>query len=346
MAITGKYFALIAIPDATAYVTNVANTVVNDYAGETSVALSRPMLGASAQTDVFYFYAGPKDNEELARYNDVRKNGFNLTGSDLEAAMEGRGILSWLETLLKWGLNLFYMLIPNYGVAIILLTLLVRAVLFPLTFKGSKATAKMQEMQPLMNELREKYKNNPQRLNKEMAEFYQKNGNPLAGCLPTLLQLPIFIAMYSLFNNHFDLRGADFVGWINDLSLADAIYTFQQPINLVIWKLAAIRGLPIIYLGSQLLYGVFMQQPAAAPGQSQGQMKFMLFGMPIMLFFMMYNVPSGLLVYWIASNIMAIAQQLVIKRMMHKHRAEILEENRSGLKLVNPKNGKNGKIKR
>jgi len=344
-SMTSKYFALIAIPDAPSHAVTYVNTVVDAMPGETGMSFSRQPLAASAQTDVFHFYAGPKSNRELARYDNSLRNSFGRTGDQLEAAMEGRGILSWLETLLKWGMNFFYGLVGNYGVAIILLTLLVRIVMFPLTFKGSKSTAKMQEMQPLINELREKYKNNPQRLNKEMAEFYKTNGSPLAGCLPNLLQLPIFIAMYSLFNNHFDLRGAMFIpGWIIDLSMPDVIYSFAEPINLVVWQLTAIRGLPIIYLVSQLLFGVFMQQPATAPGQSQSQMKLMMYGMPVFLFFVLYHVPSGLLVYWIASNLLAIGQQLVIKRMMHKHQAEIIAETRSGgPKLVTPKGGKNGK---
>ena len=135
-------------------------------------------------------------------------------------------MLGWLETALKWCLNLFYGLVGNYGIAIILVTILVRAIMFPLTFKGSQSTARMQDLQPKIQELQAKYKNNPQKLNQEMAEFYKREGyNPLSGCLPMLIQFPIFIAMYSLFNNHFDLRGASFIpGWINDLSLPEAVY--------------------------------------------------------------------------------------------------------------------------
>ncbi|MBU0933989.1 MAG: membrane protein insertase YidC [Spirochaetes bacterium] len=347
-AMTGKYFALVAIPDSSTFNKTFINTTVDGFPGETAMSFTRPALAASAQTDVYHFYAGPKSSRELARYDNAMKNSFGRSGDQLEAIMEVVPILSWLETLLKWGLNFFHSLVPNYGVAIILLTILVRLVLFPLTFKGSKSTAKMQEMQPLINEIREKYKNNPQRMNKEMAEFYQKNGSPLAGCLPQLLQLPIFIAMYSLFNNHFDLRGAMFIpGWIEDLSMPDAIISFSQ-INLIFTQVNALRGLPIIYLASQLLFGVFMQSPATAPGQSKTQMNIMLYGMPIFLFFMLYNVPSGLLVYWIASNVLAIGQQIIIKRITHKHHDEIIAENKPGLKLASGKNGKgnpNRKIK-
>lgn len=319
-AIAGKYFALVVIPDAPGYTDTYTNTVVDGMPAVSSMSFSRPDLSGNAQTDVFYIYAGPKSSRELARYDDPTANSFRRTGQDLEAVLEGNNMLGWLETALKWCLNLFYGLVGNYGIAIILVTILVRGIMFPLTFKGSQSTARMQDLQPKIQGLQEKYKGNPQKLNQEMAEFYKREGyNPLSGCLPLLIQFPIFIAMYSLFNNHFDLRGASFIpGWINDLSLPEAVYSFQT-INLVIWRVSAIRILPIIYVISQLLYGRYMQQPTSA-GQSAGQMKLMMYGMPIMFFFILYDVPSGLLVYWIASNILTTLQQVVINMVIHKKR--------------------------
>ncbi len=341
-AVAGKYFALVVMPELAQY-SNTYNTVNAD--GKpvvTTMAFSRPPLTASTQTDVFYVYAGPKSSRELARYDDPTANAFKRTGSDLEGVLEGGNILGWLEVALKWSLNLFYDMVHNYGIAIILVTLLVRVIMFPLTFKGSQSTAKMQELQPKIQELQAKYKSNPQKLNQEMAEFYKKEGyNPLSGCLPLLIQFPIFIAMYSLFNNHFDLRGAIFIpGWINDLSLPEAVYSFPT-INLVIWRVSAIRILPIIYVVSQLLYGRFMQQPTSA-GQSAGQMKFMMYGMPIMFFFVLYDVPSGLLVYWIASNILTTVQQVFINRTVHKKRLATAAA-APQLKLVPPKGKKGAK---
>lgn len=338
-AIAGKYFALVVIPDTPVYTDTYTNTVADGMPAVSSMSFSRPELNGSAQTDVFYIYAGPKSSRELARYDDPTANSFKRTGEDLEAVLEGNNMLGWLENALKWSLNLFYGMVGNYGIAIILVTILVRAIMFPLTFKGSQSTARMQDLQPKIQELQEKYKNNPQKLNQEMAEFYKREGyNPLSGCLPLLIQFPIFIAMYSLFNNHFDLRGASFIpGWINDLSLPEAVYSFQT-INLVIWRVSAIRILPIIYVISQLLYGRYMQQPTSA-GQSAGQMKFMMYGMPIMFFFILYDVPSGLLVYWIASNILTTLQQVVINEVIHKKRtAQRLAEPQP--KVIATKGGK------
>jgi len=344
-AIAGKYFAIIVLPDATPYTATYTNTSADGKPVTTSMAFSRPALGASVQTDVFHIYAGPKSSRELARYDDPTANAYKRSGDDLEGVMEGGNILGWLEAALKWSLNLFYGLVGNYGIAIILVTVLVKAIMFPLTFKGSQSTARMQELQPKIQELQAKYKSNPQKLNQEMAEFYKKEGyNPMSGCLPMLIQFPIFIAMYALFNNHFDLRGASFIsGWINDLSLPEAVYTFPT-INLIVWRVSAIRILPIIYVLSQLAYGRLMQQQPSG-GQNAGQMKFMMYGMPIMFFFILYDVPSGLLVYWIASNILTAAQQLVINKVIHKKRlAAAAAAPAPQLKIV-PKKGGSGSKK-
>lgn len=184
------------------------------------------------------------------------------------------------------------------------------------------ASARMQELQPKMQELQAKYKNNPQKMNQELAEFYKKEGyNPMSGCLPLLVQFPLFIAMYNLFNTHFDLRGASFIpGWIPDLSMPESIWNFNGfQVPLLGWT--ALRLLPIIYVGSQLLYGKFTQMPQT--GQSASQMKIMMYGMPIVFFFILYDVPSGLLVYWIAQNILTIIQQVVINDYLKAHKAKL-----------------------
>jgi YidC/Oxa1 family membrane protein insertase len=179
----------------------------------------------------------------------------------------------------------------------------------------------MQELNPKIQEIREKYKDNPQKMNQQMSELYKKEGvNPLGGCLPLLLQFPFFIAMFGVFNNHFDLRGATFIsGWITDLSAPESILNFGDfTLPLLGWN--DLRLLPILFVGSQLLSSKLMQNPAA--GGSNSQMKFMQYGMPIMFFFILYNMPSGLLVYWIFSNILTVAQQYFISRRRKHHSTE------------------------
>jgi len=320
IAISGKYFSLVAVPELDSFKTTISTAPDPLLFQSDSLSLSRPAIKSSRQTDAYYFYFGPKTNSELSKYDYADRNAFKRSGLNLEQAAESSGILGWLETGIKFFLNFFVKLIPNYGIAIILVTILVKVVLFPLTKNGSVSAAKMQEFQPRVKELQDKFKGNPQKLNQEMAAFYKKEGyNPMSGCLPLLIQFPIFIAMYNLFNNHFDLRGAAFIpGWISDLSVPEAIFTFPT-INLVIWQVGALRLLPIIYVVSQLLYGKYTQM--TSPGQSAGQMKLMMYGMPIMFFFILYNTPSGLLVYWIVSNVLSIGQQIVINDILKKRRA-------------------------
>jgi YidC/Oxa1 family membrane protein insertase len=199
---------------------------------------------------------------------------------------------------------------------------LVKIIFFPLTKKGSLATLRMQALSPKIKELQEKYKSNPQKMNAEMAEFYKKEGyNPVSGCLPMLLQIPIFFAMYNLFNNHFDLRGAMFIPhWIPDLSLPESIWNFPAGVKLPLLGWTALRLLPFIYVGSQLLYGKVTQTPDQ---QGNTQMKMMLYVMPLVFFFILYDVPSGLLIYWIFSNILTLVQQVIInKYFLPKHKQE------------------------
>jgi YidC/Oxa1 family membrane protein insertase len=210
-------------------------------------------------------------------------------------------------------------------VAILLLTLLVKLVLFPLTKKSSESTLRMQTLSPKIKEIQTKYKDNPTKMNTEMAELYKKEGyNPMSGCLPMLLQIPIFFAMYNLFNNHFDLRGAMFIPvWIPDLSLPESVFNFS-PFQIPILGWSDIRLLPFIYVGSQLLSGKITQTPDQ---KGNSQMKMMLYAMPVVFFFILYDVPSGLLLYWIMTNFLSLLQQLFINKYLAKKRAALAEAN-------------------
>ena len=319
-AIAGKYFVFIAIPYLGQYSVSFSDKEEPGLPLASRFSIVRPAINTSKAADTYRFYLGPKNQEALAVYNTGR-NEFGLKDTSLVEIASSRGILSPLEKLLKWLLLVFYKIIPNYGEAIILLTLLVKILFFPLTKKGSEATLRMQALAPKIKELQDKYKENPQKMNAEMAAFYQKEGyNPLSGCLPMLLQLPIFIAMYNLFNNHFDLRGAMFIpGWIPDLSVPEAIWQFPEDFKLPLLGWTALRALPFIYVGSQLLYGKVTQAPGQ---QTNNQMKMMLYVMPIVFFFILYNVPSGLLIYWIFSNMLTLVQQVMINKYVLTKKAQ------------------------
>jgi YidC/Oxa1 family membrane protein insertase len=317
-AIAGKYFTFIAIPDATQYEAAFSVTPEAGVPQPSRFYMIRPALKGSRTVDTFRFYLGPKTQKDLGIY-DTGNNSFKLREMQLIKVLNTSGILGPVEAVFKWLLMLFYRFIPNYGVAIMLLTLLVKLLMFPLTKKGSEATLRMQALSPKIKELQDKYKDNPAKLNAEMAELYKKEGyNPISGCLPMLLQLPLFIAMYNLFNNHFDLRGAMFIpGWIPDLSLPETVWNFA-PFQIPMLGWSDLRLLPFIYLGSQLLYGKVTQTPDQ---QGNSQMKMMLYVMPAVFFFVLYNVPSGLLIYWIMSNLLTMVQQVGINKYLAKRRA-------------------------
>jgi YidC/Oxa1 family membrane protein insertase len=318
-AISGKYFAFIAVPLLAQYDITFSATKENEPLPESRLNIIRPAVNSPRVDDTYRFYLGPKNQDVLTGYNNGN-NGFGLTDMQLIEVANTRGILSPLEKGLKWLLIIFYKLSHNYGIAIILVTLAVKILFFPLTKKSSEATLRMQSVAPKIKEIQEKYKDNKQKMNVEMAELYKKEGyNPLSGCLPMLLQIPIFFAMYNLFNNHFDLRGAMFIpGWIPDLSQPEAIWTFPGGFVLPFLKWNALRLVPFIYVGSQLLYGKVTQTPDQ---QGNTQMKMMLYVMPIFFFFILYNVPSGLLLYWIFSNLLTMVQQVAINKYLAPKRA-------------------------
>ena len=316
VSISGKYFSAIAVPGAASYDITVSSEDVPGIPVSSQMYLERPVIRSAANSDIYRFYLGPLTNRYLERYNNADDNAWGLAGLELQEAMNSRFLLGWLENILKWILNTIHIVIPNFGIAIIILTIIVKALLFPLTKKSFESTAKMQTLQPKMQELREKHKDNPQKLNQEMASMYKKEGvNPLGGCLPLLLQFPFFIAMFGLFNNHFDLRGATFIpGWIGDLSAPESILSFGD-FTLPILGWNDLRLLPILFVGSQLVTSHFMQNP----GSSGGQAKMIQYMLPIVFFFVLYNMPSGLLVYWITTNILTGAQQYYNMKIKGTH---------------------------
>ena len=202
------------------------------------------------------------------------------------------------------------------------MTIILKVIMFPISRKQSLSSLKMQDLQPKMKALQEKYKNDQQKLQQETSKLYQQAGyNPASGCLPMLFQFLVLFAMYNLFNNYFEFRGAMFIPhWIPDLSTGDVVKTFNFNIPLIGNQL---RLLPVIYVATQLLSGKITQYgQTAAPGQSQATMKFMMYGMHLMFFFLFYNAPAGLLLSCLTSNVLQIFQQLIINKMMKEKRAE------------------------
>ncbi len=231
-------------------------------------------------TGDFMVYLGPKKVADMRRFDAELENSLDLTLDVLATP---------LLVMLRW----FHSYVGNYGVAIILLTIVVRVGLFPLTYKGMVAMKRMQKLQPKMVGLREKYKKDRERLNKEMMGVYKRyKVNPLGGCLPIALQIPIFFALYSALLGAIELRHSPFALWIQDLSAHDPFYI------------------------TPVLMGVsmFLQQKLTPTTLDPTQAKIMMW-MPVVFTAFMFNFPSGLVLYWLTSNTLSIAQQLLINRI-------------------------------
>ena len=327
----GKYFAILIKPQNVENISSVVKTsaaVENGY-GNSQIFLTRLPLKNGISTDEFYVYIGPRSENELIKYNLADKNKWGILNAKFNQALKTTGVFSLVEMLLKWALEKIHIFIHNWGLAIIALTVILKIILFPLSKKSAMGTLKMQEIQPKMQAIQAKYRDNPQKLNEETAKLYKESGyNPVSGCLPMILQMFILFALYNVFNNYFEFRGASFIkGWIDDLSEGEYIWSWKREIPLLSsFSQNKLRLLPIIYTLSQLVTGKITQYGGAGTAQSQSQMKFMMYGMPILFFFILYNVPSGLLIYWIVSNVLQMVQQLLINSYMKKKRLELVTD--------------------
>ena len=234
-------------------------------------------------------YAGPKENASLAAFAPGAEETLHLAW----------GPLNYLARFMMWVLNLLYSLCGSYGWSIILLTLLVRTAFYPITARGNESMKKMQKVQPKFKELREKYKDNPQLLNQKMAELYRQEGvNPFAGCLPILLQIPIFFALYAMLDNVIELRHVSFL-WCKNLAAADTVCRIPLPFFA--------DGLPLNPLVLVMTALMVVQQRMTPMSMDPMQKKMMMF-MPVIMLLFLYDLPSGLTLYWTVSNIFSIVQ--------------------------------------
>ncbi|MEW5692954.1 MAG: membrane protein insertase YidC [Candidatus Hydrogenedentota bacterium] len=256
-----------------------------------------------------FIYAGDKRTEELLKVDKSLKP---LDG--LEPWILPVSIARGMVILLRW----LYNIIPNYGVAIILLTILVRIVLYPLTHHSIKSMKKMQELQPKVQELKQRHADRKDEFNKAIMRLYKESGvNPMGGCLPLILQIPIFVGLFVALRNAVELRGANFCLWITDLSLPDTVYLLPFEIPLLSNFMGRnINILPILYAITMHLSSKIGMPPAVTEEQKQQQamMKFM----PLILTVLLWNFPSGLYLYFTISNILQIIQQMITSGQFRK----------------------------
>ena len=221
---------------------------------------------------------------------------------------------SWVAPLTRafnWLLAALYVFVGNYGVAIIVLTVLVRVVTAPLTNKQMRSMERMRALAPKLQELKEKYGEDKQKQSEQMMSLYRQEGvNPLGGCLPMVLQLPVFIGLFYALRSSIHLRHAPFVGWIDDLSAPESL--FMIPVVEV-----PLRVLPLVMGGTMIL----QQRITPMQQMDPAQQKMMMTVMPIVMTVVFYQFASGLVLYWMVSNVLAIAHQLWIGRGMRSKKA-------------------------
>ncbi len=272
-----KYFTSALVPVGTNYDAVVWSWQKNDGSGAEGAEIA---YRVQEERGEFLLYAGPKRDEILKTY-----------GVGLEHIIDF-GFFSPIARPIFWLLKLFYKVLGNYGWAIVLITIAIRIPFIPLINKGQKSMKKLQVVQPQIAALKEKYKNDPQKIQKETMELYKKHKvNPIGGCLPMLIQLPVFFALYKILLSAIEIRNAPFILWIHDLAAKDPYYI-----------------LPI-------LMGVSMvvQQKMTPSGMDPKQAKIMML-MPVVFTFMFLTFPAGLVLYWLVSNTLGIIQQYFVNK--------------------------------
>lgn len=279
-----KYFILALTPPDPVTRNSSGTQVAKDIRTELPAVRGSYVLLTEGKRNIsipIRIYFGPKNWETLKAVDSMLTDAIDF------------GWTSFLAVPLLQGLKWLYSYVHNYGLAIIILTFLIKMILFPLTYKSTKSMAKMSKLQPQLNALREKYKDNKEKLNQEMMSFMKTNGyNPVGGCLPILLQMPIFFSLYRVLFNSMELYQAPFIGWIHDLSSPDPYFIT-----------------PVFLAGLMFLQQKLTPNTATDPAQQK-----MLQIMPVMFGMFMLLLPAGLNIYMVVNSAVSIGQQYVLNR--------------------------------
>lgn len=335
VGIESRYFAAIGIePKLTTH-----RIVMDKYSDKgfvtNEIFFERKKINETEIKDVYRFYVGPRVKKTLAVYNNEKDNAFGYSHLSLDKAGSGRGIISMaIKGVMNFIHNVLH--VHNWGWVIIILTILIKLILIPFSMAQMKSSAAMQKLQPRIKEIQDKYKNNPQKMQAEMALFYKENKiNPLKGCLPMILQMFILIPLFNLLRSDYDLFQEPFIWWITDLSSPEAVFTWEKNIPLIsAFSQNSIRVLPVLFIVTQLLSMKIMQTGAEQAGNKQ--MKIMMYLLPIIFFFTLYNMPSGLFIYWVVMNILSVVQQLIYNAV-RKNRKDKENPHSSGKKIAGKK---------
>ncbi len=271
-----------------------------------TVLMSRPYDRQPVETSSFQIYVGPMQYDLLKSQHEGLEQVMNLGWAWI--------VRPFSEYLIIPLFSLLHMVIPNYGIVIILFTLIIKLLLYPLTKSSMSSMRKMQALQPMMNEIREKYKDDAQRQNAEIMKLYKDYGvNPAGGCLPLVLQMPILFALFAIFRSMIELRHQPFFLWISDLAAPDVI--LHLPFSIPLVGISSISGLALA-----MAVTMFIQQKQTVTDPRQ---KSMIYVMPVMFWIMFNGFPSGLNLYYFVFNLLSILQQYYINK---RHSNQPLEK--------------------
>tara|TARA_B100001142_G_scaffold274577_1_gene282592 strand:- start:4768 stop:6408 length:1641 start_codon:yes stop_codon:yes gene_type:complete len=280
-AIKTKYFISAIVPNEPGVAARVESELID----------KRPVYNTeitqnTSSSNSFALYLGPLDYNNLKEFDVELESNVDL----------GWALFRPIGQLISWMLTKMYAIIPNYGVVVIIFAFLIKLLLNPLTVKTFESTRKMQALAPEINKIKEKYKNDPQKMSRAQMELYKSSGaNPMGGCLPMLIQMPILVSVFSIFRSKIEFRGAPFFGWIDDLSVPDTLMELGGfPINI----------LPVL-MGSTM----FIQQKMMAAPNADANQKTMMYVMNAFFLFLFYSFPSGLNLYYFVFNLLSIIQQ-------------------------------------
>lgn len=289
-----RYFSYILIaeqPAAAAFIEGVGKQGIT-----AGIVIGPVMLDPKEERRYrFKLYAGPMIMDNIAKFDPAAKTTINY------------GLFTPISKLMLSGLSLLNRIFHNYGVAIILMSCAISLMLSPLSSKSMKSMKEMQKIQPEVEQIRNEYKENPQKMHKEIMELYKKHKvNPMGGCLPMFFQIPVFLSLYQALIRNVALKGATFL-WIRDLSEADRAFKLSTKLPVIG---EYINVLPIL-----MMIAMFFQQKLTQPQSSASeQQKMMSTIFPLMIGFIFYSLPSGLILYWLTNTVIMVVMQKVATR--------------------------------
>lgn len=297
LAFKSKYFTGFIAPVQTPGVRSEIELVKDKTSRDFNLSMDMGLSKTNSQQDEFIIALIPAEKALMSSYDLGIEKTLNRGGK----------LIRPFAVALHWVMKFLYGLIPNYGVVILLMSILIKVVTFPLTQKSYSSMKRMQLVQPKIQELQEKYKNNKEALQKKTMELYKEEKvNPMGGCLPMLLQMPILYGLFIIFRTSIELRGAPFMLWMQDLAAPDALFSFGVSIPLLGTDF---NILPILMTVLMVLQQKLSGTGMGGTGQQAQQQKMMQWLMPAMMFFLFYRFPSGLVLYYLIFNALTILQQ-------------------------------------